>query len=110
MKSCDRPCATHFGDLPPQEWGEVDVTEAYHAARRRIFAECPRVEIAAKPGEAYLVHRLALHGMARWGEGATAGADGRMIVYFRPILFGPRGWLTCSLSLPCLDVGGDLQL
>jgi hypothetical protein len=82
-----------FGDLPPETWGDVDVTEAYHAARRRIFAECPMVEIAAKPGEAYLVHRLALHGMARWGEGATAGPDGRMIVYFRPILSGPQEWL-----------------
>jgi hypothetical protein len=82
-----------FGDTPPERWSEIDVTDAYHAARRRIFAECPRVEVTAKPGEAYLVHRLALHGMARWGEGATAGPDGRMIVYFRPVLFGPEEWL-----------------
>jgi hypothetical protein len=82
-----------FADLPPETWGDVDVTEAYHEARRRIFAECPMVEIMAKPGEAYLVHRLALHGMARWRETATAGPDGRMIVYFRPILFGPEEWL-----------------
>lgn len=82
-----------FAGVPAERWSEVDVTEAYHAARRRIFAECRKVEIAARPGEAYLVHRLALHGMARWGDGATAGPDGRMIVYFRPILFGPEEWL-----------------
>jgi len=83
-----------FAGVPPDRWSEVDVTEVYHAARRRIFAECEAVEIAAKPGEAYLVHRLALHGMARWGNGASAGPDGRMIVYFRPILFGPEEWLS----------------
>ncbi|MBL8908633.1 MAG: hypothetical protein JNM20_18320 [Rhizobiales bacterium] len=82
-----------FAGIPTERWSAVDVTEAYHAARRRIFAECKEVTIAAKPGEAYLVHRLALHGMARWGEGASAGPDGRMIVYFRPILFGPDQWL-----------------
>ena len=82
-----------FDGVAPERWSEVDVTDAYHAARRRIFAQCRQVEIAAKPGEAYLVHRLALHGMAPWGERATAGPDGRMIVYFRPILFGPEEWL-----------------
>jgi len=82
-----------FAGVPSERWSAVDVTEAYYAARRRIFAECRQVEIAARPGEAYLVHRLALHGMARWGERATAGPDGRMIVYFRPILFGPEAWL-----------------
>ncbi|MFO0990551.1 MAG: hypothetical protein U1E67_01300 [Hyphomicrobiales bacterium] len=82
-----------FTGVPSDRWSEVDVTDAYHAARRRVFAECRQVEIAAKPGEAYLVHRLALHGMARWGEGASAGPDGRMIVYFRPILSGPQEWL-----------------
>ena len=83
-----------FDGVPADRWSKVDVTEAYHAARRRIFTECRQIEIAAKPGEAYLVHRLALHGMARWGEGASAGPDGRMIVYFRPILSGPEEWLT----------------
>jgi hypothetical protein len=82
-----------FAGIPTVRWSEVDVTDAYHSARRRIFSECREVEIAAKPGEAYLVHRLALHGMARWREGAMAGHDGRMIVYFRPMLFGPEEWL-----------------
>jgi len=84
---------TAFAGVASERLGEVDVTAAYHQARRRILAECPQVEIAARPGEAYLVHRLALHGMARWGDNASAGPDGRMIVYFRPILFGPQEWL-----------------
>ena len=82
-----------FDGLPPGRWGEVDVTDGYHALRRRIFDTCARVEIAAKPGEAYLVHRLCLHGVAPWAPSARAGPDGRMIVYFRPPVGGPEDWL-----------------
>ena len=80
--------------LPEEDWAEVDLTEAYQAARRKVFDTCTRVEIAAKPGEAYLVHRFALHGVAPWADGAQAPADGRMIAYFRPELpQGSRDWL-----------------
>lgn len=82
-----------FDGLPPERWPGEDVTEAYHAVRRRIFKTCPRVEVSARPGEAYLIHRLALHGVARWQDGATAGPDGRMIVYFRPLLPDMAAWL-----------------
>lgn len=82
-----------FSGLPAQEWGEVDATEVYQAARRRIFETCTRVEVTAKPGEAYLIHRLALHGVAPWATGAKAGPDGRMIAYFRPETGGPTDWL-----------------
>ena len=78
---------------PVEDWSSLDVTEEYHALRRRIFAECERTEIALHPGEVFLVHRLALHGMAPWGDGARAGADGRMICYFRPELSDPKMWL-----------------
>jgi hypothetical protein len=77
----------------PDRWGDADLTDAYQAARRTVFAECPRVEITASPGQAYLVHRLALHGMAPWAEGAECGPDGRMIVYFRPPGRDPLNWL-----------------
>ena len=86
--------AACFDALPPQQWGEQDITDAYHDLRRGIFKQCPRVELWAKPGEAYLVHRLSLHGMAPWGKNATAPSDGRMICYFRPEIGGPREWLT----------------
>ena len=82
-----------FAGLPPEAWGEQDVTEVYQQARERVFRDCARVEIHARPGEAYLAHRLSLHGMAPWQEGAAAGIDGRMIVYFRPDTFGPFEWL-----------------
>jgi len=70
----------------PQDWGRVDLTEPYRAARARIFDSCRRVPLPARPGEAYLLHRLALHGVAPWEEDAEAGEEGRMIAYFRPLL------------------------
>ena len=79
-----RACEGH----PPATWSDLDLTEAYNAARAEVFATCERVAVHAQPGEAYLLHRLALHGVAPWSEGATASADGRMIAYFRPILPG----------------------
>jgi hypothetical protein len=83
----------HFKGIPVESWGEEDVTEVYHALRERIFNSCKRVEIHAAPGEAFIAHRLLLHGIAPWQEGAKAGPDGRMICYFRPEIPGPAGWL-----------------
>lgn len=81
-------------DVPEAAWAGTDMTEIYQAARREVFETCRRVTIPAKPGEAYLVHRLALHGVAPWETGAQAPEDGRMIVYFRPELpAGNRDWL-----------------
>lgn len=85
--------ASRFAGLPPEQWGGLDITEVYHAAREQVFASCERVEIHARPGEAFLAHRLILHGMAPWREGAYATTDGRMICYFRPDPFGPYEWL-----------------
>ncbi|MCU9838003.1 hypothetical protein OEZ49_09520 [Ruegeria sp. WL0004] len=73
---------------PPEEWHRVDVTDAYQSARREVFETCPRIALHARPGEAYLLHRHCLHGVAPWAEGATAGPDGRMIAYFRPLMPG----------------------
>ncbi len=78
----------------PKYWPNVDVTEAYQAARRVVFEQCDRVTVPARPGEAVLVHRLALHGIAPWKEGASAQDSARMIAYFRPILAaGIAAWL-----------------
>lgn len=85
----------------PALWPGRDVTAAYQAARRACFETCERVEIAASPGEAVLVHRLALHGMARWRDGAKAPPEGRAIAYFRPLLADPSAWPDLSrLALP----------
>lgn len=79
---------------PPQSWGEVDVTEAYKVARQRCFAECRRIDLPAQPGEAILLHRLTLHGVSPWAEGAAAPKEGRIIAYFRPLLPDAASWLT----------------
>jgi len=73
-----------LGQIPPETWSETDLTNVYHAARREVFERCRRVAIHAAPGEAYLVHRMALHGVGPWQAGAVAGPAGRMIAYFRP--------------------------
>ncbi len=86
--------AEFFRDAPPASWRDMDLTEAYHAARREVFDSCPRVAVPARPGEAYLIHRLALHGVAPWADGAEAGPDGRMICYFRPETGDPSAWLS----------------
>ena len=82
-----------FEGLSPAQWGELDVTEIYHRTRYKIFECCKRVQISAQPGEAYLAHRLILHGIAPWHGDATATPDGRMICYFRPEIGGPKNWL-----------------
>ncbi len=80
--------AARFAGVPEAERSEADVTETYQAARRRCFETCRRVEIMARPGEAILLHRLLLHGVAPWRDGAKAPPEGRMIAYFRPQLPG----------------------
>ena len=82
-----------LGAHPVEGWADIDLTEVYHAARRTCFDTCTRVALPAKPGEATLVHRLALHGVAPWGDDAKAGPDGRMIAYFRPELPDWSAWL-----------------
>jgi hypothetical protein len=90
-----RAFAERFAGLDPAAWVDEDVTEAYHAARRTAFETCRRVAIHAKPGESYLLHRLSLHGMAPWRDGAQADPhDGRAIAYFRPGILSPEEWLT----------------
>lgn len=78
---------------PVASWGDVDLTEAYQAARGRVFATCRRVELPSRVGEAILLHRLSLHGVAPWVEGAPAPAEGRIIAYFRPLLGSVQEWL-----------------
>ncbi|NNK77553.1 MAG: hypothetical protein HKP40_02455 [Litoreibacter sp.] len=85
---------TRLKDIEPCDWPETDLTETYHAARRTCFETCPRRILHARPGEAYLIHRLALHGVAPWQPGAKAPPEGRMIAYFRPELADTADWLS----------------
>lgn len=70
-----------------------DVTDVYTATRRTVFDTCPRIEITMQPGQAVLVHRLALHGVAPSREGDVFPDDGRMVAYFRPLCTNPSRWL-----------------
>ncbi len=86
---------TALGHLPEDEWEFQDLTETYQAARRQAFETCPRITLPAQPGESYLVHRHCLHGVAPWGDQATASDLGRIIAYFRPEFPAQcRDWLT----------------
>lgn len=90
-----RALLERLGAMPAARWQDEDITELYRSVRREIFETCERVELVAQPGEAYLLHRLVLHGIAPWPESAPAGADGRMIAYFRPEAEEPtQAWLT----------------
>lgn len=75
---------------PPEDH---DVTEAYQAARREVFATCARVELPGEPGSAVILHRHLIHGVAPWQAGATADPPGRMVAYFRPLLPSVADWL-----------------
>ncbi|HUF56884.1 MAG TPA: hypothetical protein VMM55_10040 [Thermohalobaculum sp.] len=93
-----RAFARRLDGIEPARWPDEDLTEAYTAARREAFDACRRVEIHVRPGEAYMVHRLALHGIAPWREpdGGSAPEARRMIAYFRPDAFpgeAPGWWL-----------------
>jgi len=69
-----------LGHLSVADWGQVDLQKVYATTRRRIFETCKPVEIHAKPGEAYIIHRFALHGVRPW----ISGNAKRPVIYFRP--------------------------
>ena len=66
-----------------------DVTEAYKAARAEVFERCAKVPVPLRPGDAVLVHRLAVHGIAPWAGG---GLDPRLTAYFRPLFERSSDW------------------
>ena len=83
-----------FAGVAPERWGGVDLAEIYQQARRRCFETLRRVEVTAPVGGAYVIHRLALHGVAPWT--AADGAPQRAVAYFRPDPFpgaSPEWWL-----------------
>ncbi len=65
-----------------------DLTEAYQAARAKVFDTCKRVEIFADVGAAVILHRALIHGVSPWKGGNTP----RIIAYFRPVLPNVSDW------------------
>ncbi|SLN67189.1 hypothetical protein ROA7450_03578 [Roseovarius albus] len=85
----------YLSQFPVETWQDADLTQIYQAARNKVFETCPRIELPANPGEATLLHRHILHGVAAWKEGAYAPEEGRMIAYFRPeFVGGAEEWLS----------------
>lgn len=72
---------------------EVNITDAYQAARAEVFRTCARVELPGVPGEAVILHRHLIHGVAPWRPDATAEEPGRMVAYFRPLLPSVVEWI-----------------
>ncbi len=75
---------------------DTDLTDLYAATRRRAFDSCPRRALPLPPGGAVLLHRMTLHGVAPWAEGARADPDGRIIAYVRPLLPDLDRWLSAA--------------
>ena len=83
--------ARALAGYPPESWGEVDVTEAYQAARAEVFRSCKRIEVPGRSGEAVVLHRHLIHGVAPWGD--AGGQDGRIVAYFRPLMASVADWM-----------------
>lgn len=81
-----------FAGHAPDTWGDVDITEAYQAARAEVFRSCNRLELPGVPGEAVVLHRHLIHGVAPWGAGAKAPPEGRIVAYFRPLMPSVAAW------------------
>ena len=82
-----------FARVAPSDWGDLDVTDAYKAARAEVFETCRRVEVPLGVGETVLLHRHVIHGVAPWRRGAIAPPQGRAVAYFRPCFDDPADWL-----------------
>lgn len=79
--------------VPEDRLGDTDITDAYQAARSEVFRTCARVELPSVPGEAVVLHRHLIHGVAPWADGATAPPEGRIVAYFRPLMPTVADWL-----------------
>ena len=77
-------------DQPPTQ---VDLTDAYMAARAEVFDTRPMRSIRLVPGQAVLLHRHMLHGIAPWPRADGTDASCRIVAYFRPVLNNAADWL-----------------
>ncbi len=83
-----------FEGVAPQDMRAHDITDVYEEARRTVFETCAPEPVVAEPGQAILLHRHVLHGMAGWDIAEPALPEGRRIAYFRPeCAGGVREWL-----------------
>ena len=84
--------AALVGALAHKDAKTTDVTEAYAAARKRVFETCEKVALPGNAqGDAFVLDRFALHGTDPW-TGPRLG-QGRMTAFFRPCLETVEAWL-----------------
>jgi hypothetical protein len=81
-----------FKGIDQADWRSLDITDAYTDARKQVFETCTPIELAPGLGAAYVMHPLALHGVAPWRD---SEASPRAVAYFRPDTLGgdPVKWL-----------------
>lgn len=79
-----------YDGIDPENWGDMDVTEVYQAARREVFATCQPEPIVMKPGQSVLLHRHLIHGVGPWDSDDQGK---RIVAYFRPQFSDVRDWL-----------------
>lgn len=73
---------------------QVDITDAYQAARREVFETCEQVPLVLGVGQSALLHPFILHGTQPWGDAPDPAGEGRMIAFFRPECAGGAAqWL-----------------
>jgi hypothetical protein len=73
---------------------QVDITDAYTAARREVFETCEQVPLHIIRGQSALLHPFVLHGTAPWDDSRDPAGEGRMIAFFRPeCVGGAQQWL-----------------
>ena len=70
-----------------------DVSTAYKAARASVFETCERLDVHMRTGQAVVLDRHLVHGVAPWREGMSCPPEGRMIAYFRPECTNASDWL-----------------
>ncbi|MGR3802238.1 hypothetical protein [Marinibacterium profundimaris] len=78
------------GDQRPED---VDVTDAYVAARRQVLDRIRPVPLVPPPGGSFLLHRFTLHGTGPWEDDRAEAPDGRMTAFFRPEVATAAQWL-----------------
>ena len=78
-----------LAQVPEPQMSRIDVTDIYTTTRAAVFDTCPRKPLPARPGEALILHRHLLHGIAPWEQAAdTPALAHRMMAYFRPLCAG----------------------
>ncbi len=73
---------------------QVDITDAYQAARKQVFGTCEQVSLELRVGQTALLHPFVLYGTQAWGDAIDPVGEGRMIALFHPECAGGASeWL-----------------